>query len=144
MSDQIGDRSGSDRAAGDGPGDGRGPGEVARALIEATFAGDVEAATALCTPDVEVRIEGTQTVYGHEGLRHLIEFNTEVSTNVSVAIHHVLGSGNTAAVSRTTYLTIGGRDLALEVGAFLRLRDGLVCEWVDYQDMRIVTEALGH
>lgn len=134
----------SGRPGSGGPGGGRGPGEVARALIEATFAGDFESAAAFCTPDLEVRIEGTQTVHGHDGLRHLIEFNAEVSTNVRVAIHHVLGAGDTAAVNRTTYLTIGGKDLALEVGSFLELRDGLVCKWVDYQDMRIVTEALGH
>lgn len=121
-----------------------GPAETARALVEAAFAGDFDAAATYCTPDLELRIEGTQTVHGHEGLRHIIEFNAEVSSNVRVTIHHALGAGDTAAVNRTTNLTIGGKDLTLEVGAFFELRDGLVCRWVDYQDMRIVTEALGH
>ena len=120
------------------------PAEVARRLIEAAFSGDFEAAAACCTPDLELRMEGTQTVYGHDGLQHVIEFNTEVSTNISVAIHHVLSSGDTVAISRTTYLTIGGRDIALEVGAFFALENGLVRRWTDYQDMRPVTEALGH
>lgn len=124
------------------PGDA--PTEVTRALIEATFAGDFETAATYCTPDLVLRIEGIQTVHGHDGLRHLIEFSTEVSTNARVTIHHALASGDTAAVNRTTYLTIGGKELAVEVGSFFELRDGLVCRWVDYQDMRIVTEALGH
>lgn len=127
-----------------GAGRGRDAAETARALVEAAFAGRYEEAAAYCTPDLELRIEGTQTVHGHEGLRHLLEFNAEVSANVRVEIHHVLASGDTAALNRTTHLTIGGRDLALEVGSFFELRDGLVCRWVDYQDMRIVTEALGH
>ena len=115
-----------------------------RALVEATFAGDADEAVRYCTPDLELRIEGTQSVTGHEGLRHLIEFNSEISSNVRVDIRHVLWSGDTAAADRTTFLTIGGKDLALEVGSFFVLREGLVCEWVDYQDMRIVSEALGH
>lgn len=127
-----------------GAGRGRDAAETARALVEAAFAGRYEEAAAHCTPDVELRIEGTQTVHGHDGLRHLLEFNAEVTTNVRVEIHHVLASENAAALNRTTYLTIGGKDLALEVGSFFDFRDGLVRRWVDYQDMRIVTEALGH
>lgn len=123
---------------------GRGSVATARALIEAAFAGDFETAVKYCTSDVELRLEGTQTVHGHDGLRHLIELNSEISESVHVTIHHALASGDTAAVNRTTYLTIGGKELTLEVGAFFDLRDGLVCRWVDYQDMRTVTGALGH
>lgn len=123
---------------------GGGPAETARALVEAAFAGDYERAAKYCTPDLELRIEGTQTVHGHEGLRHIMEFNAEVSSNVRITIHHALGAGDTAALNRTTYLTIAGKELVLEVGAFFELRDGLVHRWVDYQDMQIVTEALGH
>ncbi|GAA1051673.1 hypothetical protein GCM10009570_02610 [Dietzia natronolimnaea] len=121
-----------------------GSGEVARALVEATFRGDVDTATSLCTPDLELRIEGTQVVRGRDGLAQLIEFNEEVSTDVRVEIHRVLSSGDTAAVSRTTFLTIGGTPITLAVGAFFTLRDGLVSEWCDYQDMGEVTRALGH
>ncbi|MFN3600439.1 MAG: nuclear transport factor 2 family protein [Dietzia sp.] len=119
-------------------------GEVARELIEATFRGDVAAATALCAPDLLLRIEGVQEVRGPDGLAQLIEFNEEVSTDVRVEIHRVLSSGDTAAVSRTTFLTIGGKPIELGVGAFFTLRDGLVSEWSDYQDMGEVTRALGH
>lgn len=121
-----------------------GPGEVARKLIEATFSNDFETARALCTPDLVLTIEGTQTVRGHVGLRQLMEFNAEVSTDLRVEIHHVLGSGDSAAVNRTTRLTIAGIPLELEVGAFFTLRDELVAEWTDYQDMQKVTRALGH
>lgn len=121
-----------------------GPGAIARALVEAVFGGDFEAAKEFCTPDLVLRIEGTQVVRGHEGLRQLMEFNEEVSSDVGVEIHHAFGSGATAAISRTTFLTIGGKSLALEVGAFFTLRDGLVAEWTDYQDMRDVVRALGH
>ena len=120
------------------------PGEVARALVEAVFRDDHAAAVSFCTPDLVLRIEGIQEVRGHEGLRHLMEFNAEVSTDVHVTIHHVLGSGDTAALNRTTFLTIGGTHVGLEVGAFFTMRDGLVAEWTDYQDMRAVTRALGH
>ncbi|MFI8694976.1 limonene-1,2-epoxide hydrolase [Dietzia kunjamensis] len=129
----------SERGAGDVD-----PREVVRALIEAAFAGDVETAQSWCTPDVVLTIEGTQTVRGHEGLRHVIEFNQDVSTDVSVDIHHVLGSGDVAALNRTTHLTIGGVALKVEVGSFFALRDGLVAAWTDYQDMQDVTRALGH
>lgn len=121
-----------------------GPAEVARALVEAAFAPDIDEALKYCTPDMELTIEGVQTVYGPDGLRDVMEFNADVATNTRIEIHHVLASGDTAAVSRTTYLTIGGKDLQLEVGAFLEFRDGLVCRWVDYQDMRVVSETLGH
>lgn len=129
----------SDRQSPDGS-----PADIARRLIEASFSNDPEAAVACCTPDLELRMEAIQTVHGHDGLRQVIQFNTEVSTNISVKIHHVLSSGDTAAISRTTYLTIGGKDIALEVGAFFEFENGLVRRWTDYQDMRIVTEALGH
>lgn len=123
---------------------GGGPGAVARALVEAVFSGDVDGATSYCTPDIALTIEGTQTVFGHEGVRHIMAFNAEVSSDVRIAIHHVLGAGDTAAINRTTYLTIGGVPLQLEVGSFFTLRDGLVAEWTDYQDMQDVTRALGH
>ena len=119
-------------------------GAVARRLGEATFSNDVETARELCTPDLVLTIEGIQTVRGHVGLRQLMEFNAEVSTDVGVEIHHVLDSGDSAAINRTTRLTIAGIPLELEVGAFFTLRDGLVAEWTDYQDMQKVTRALGH
>ncbi len=125
----------------DGP---HGPAEVARALVEASFAPDVEEALKYCTPDIELTLEGILTFHGHDGLRDVIEFNADVSTSSRIEIHHVLASADTAAINRTTYLTIGGKDLQLEVGSFFEFRDGLVCRWVDYQDMRVVTDALGH
>ncbi|MDV8002447.1 nuclear transport factor 2 family protein [Rhodococcus sp. IEGM 1408] len=119
-------------------------GDVARELIEAAFRGDVAAATALCAPDVVLRIEGIQEVFGHDGVAQVIEFNGQVSSDVRVEIHRILSSGDTAAINRTTYLTIGGQRIELGVGSFFTVRDGLVCEWSDYQDMVEVTRALGH
>lgn len=121
-----------------------GPAEVACRLIMASFPGDIETAKKYCTEDLVLRINEIQTVTGHEGLQQLMEFNEEFSRDVSVQIHHALGSGNHAAVSRTTHLTINGTAIQLDVGAYFTLRDGLVCEWTDYQDMRAVTRALGH
>ena len=120
------------------------PAAVARALVEAVSAGDVEAATRCCTPDLELRIEGLQTLHGHEGLQHIMEFTDEMVTRIRIAIYHALGSGDTAALNRTIYMTIRGKELALEVGSFFELRDGLVCRWVEYQDLRIVSKAFGH
>lgn len=121
-----------------------GSGEVARGLVEATFRGDVDTATSLCTPDLELRIEGTQVVRGRDGLAQLIEFNEEVSTDVRVEIHRVMASGDTVAMSRTMFLTINGQAVELSAGAFFTLRDGLVREWSDYLDMSEVARALGH
>lgn len=121
-----------------------GPGEVARRLIEATYSGDFETVRTLCTPDLVLTIEGGQTVEGHAGLQQYMEFNAEVATDVRVEIHHVLGSGDSAAINRTTHLTIGGIPLDLEIGAFFTMRDGLVAEWADYQDLQKVHRALGH
>lgn len=138
----------SDDAAGSGTGERRprdgGPGQVARALVEAVFAGDFETARSYCTADLALTIEGTQSVSGHEGLRQTMELNAEVASDIRVHIHHVLGSGNTAAVNRTTHLVIDGSPMRIEVGSFLTLRDGLVAEWTDYQDMQQVSRALGH
>lgn len=120
------------------------PGQVARALLEAVFSNDFETARSYCAPDLVLRIEGVQTVEGHEGLRHLMEFNAQVSTDVRLDIHHVVGDGDTVAINRTTYLTIAGQPLGLEVGAFFTVRDGLVTEWTDYQDMQEISRALGH
>ncbi|MFS4490882.1 nuclear transport factor 2 family protein [Dietzia kunjamensis] len=121
-----------------------GPGDVARALVEAAFSGDFEAARSYCAPDIILTLEGSQTVRGHEGLRQIMEFNAEVASDVVLQIHHVLGSGNTAALNRTTRLTVGRTRLRVEVGSFFTLRDGLVAEWTDYQDMQNVWRALGH
>lgn len=126
------------------PARGTDAGEIARALVEAVFADDFETARSLCGPEVVLTIEGTQTVRGHGGLRQVMEFNADVSTDVSIDIHHVLSAGDRAAVNRTTRLTIGGVPLALEVGSFFTVRDGLVVRWVDYQDMQEVSRALGH
>lgn len=122
------------------------PADVALRLLAAAFSGDVATAQACCTPDLELRMEGTQVVHGHEQLRHVIEFHTEVATDVSIDIHHVLssGAGDTVAISRTTHMCIAGTTIALQVGAFFEFENGLVRRWVDYQDMRPVTEALGH
>ncbi|MGN7225635.1 MULTISPECIES: nuclear transport factor 2 family protein [unclassified Dietzia] len=136
----------------DGPGSGMGgrrprdggPGDVARALVEAALSGDFEAARSYCAPDITLTLEGIQTVSGHEGLRQLLEFNAEIATDVVIEIHHVLGSDDTAALNRTTHLTVGGKRLRVEVGSFFTLRDGLVADWTDYQDMQNVWRALGH
>ena len=117
---------------------------VARALIEAAFSGDIDGALACCAEDLEVRTEGTQVVHGYEGLRQIIEFHTELFTSVDVTMHHALASGDTAAINRTTHLVIDGKEIDLEVGSFFEFRDGLVCRWMDYQDMGIVMRALGH
>lgn len=120
------------------------PGRVARAFLEAVFAGDFESARSFCTPDLQVRVEDLQTAHGHDGLRELMDFVAEISTSVKTEIHHVLGSGDTAAINRTTILTIAGRDLTLEVGSFFTLRDGRICVWTDYQDGQAVLRAIGH
>ena len=120
------------------------PGQVARLLLKAVFSNDVDTARSYCAPDLVLRIEGIQTVEGHEGLRQLMEFNSQVSTDVRIDIHHVLEDGDTAAINRTTYLTIAGQPLGVEVGAFFTVRGGLVTEWTDYQDMQEVSRALGH
>ena len=122
------------------------PADVALRLLTAAFSGDVSTARACCTPDLELRMEGTQVVHGHDGLQHVIEFHADVATDVRLDIHHVLSSreGDTVAINRTTHMCIGGTRIALEVGAFFEFENGLVCRWVDYQDMRPVTTALGH
>jgi len=113
-------------------------------LVEAALSGDFEAARSYCAPDITLTLEGIQTVSGHEGLRQLLEFNAEIATDVVIEIHHVLGSDDTAALNRTTHLTVGGKRLRVEVGSFFALRDGLVAAWTDYQDMQDVWRALGH
>jgi ketosteroid isomerase-like protein len=118
--------------------------EVVRALVEARFHGDVTATTALCAPDIVLRIEGSHEARGREGVAHLMEFNREVATNVRVEIHRVMASGDTVAMSRTMFLTINGQAVELSAGAFFTLRDGLVREWSDYLDMSEVARALGH
>ncbi|KAA0916524.1 nuclear transport factor 2 family protein [Dietzia sp. ANT_WB102] len=120
------------------------PGQVALTFLQAVLEGDFETARAYCTSDVVLRIEGLQSTHGHEGLRDIMTFAAETSTNVRYVTHHVLGTGDSAAINRTTYMTIGGQDLTLEVGAFFTLRDGLICEWTDYQDVQSLNRALGH
>lgn len=122
----------------------RSPGQVARQLLECTYRGDLAAASALCTPDLELRLEGTQVLRGHEGLRQMMEFASDVASEVRLEIDRVLSAGDTAAISRTTFLTINGTCIELAVGSFFRVRDGLVCEWSDYQDIGELTRALGH
>lgn len=122
----------------------RSSGEVARQLVERTFRGDLAAAAALCTPDLELRIEGTQVLRGHEGLAQMMEFARDVATEVGLEIHRVLSAGDTAAITRTSYFTIGGERIELGVGSFFTLRDGLVCQWSDYQDITELSRALGH
>lgn len=119
-------------------------GAVARALIEAVLRGDVEEAVSLTSPDLLLRIESYEDFHGHEGLREFMAFHAEVASEVVVEFHHVLSSGDTAAVNRTETVTVGGQRVPLEVGAFFTLRDGLVTEWFGYQDLRAVNRALGH
>ena len=121
-----------------------GAGDIAKRLIEAAFSNDFETAKGLCTPDLVLTIEGIQTVKGHSGLHHVMEFNSDFSSDVRVEIHHVLESGDAAAINRTVHLTIAGTALTLEVGAFFTIRGGLVAEWTDYQDMQEISRALGH
>lgn len=121
-----------------------GPGRVARGLLEAVFSNDFERAREYCSEDLVMTIEGIQTVRGHDGLRSLMDFVSEVATDVRTAIHHVLGAGEIAAINRTAHLTLGERTYTLEIGAFFTVRDGLVTEWTDYQDAQEVSRALGH
>lgn len=120
------------------------PGGVARALVEAYVSDDYATAITYCAPDLVYRIEGVQVVEGHEGLGHLMEFNAEIASEVRVEFHHVLGSGETAAINRTTSFVVGGERIVVEVGSFFTVRHGLVVEWIDYQDMQNLERALGH
>lgn len=119
-------------------------GRVARAFIEAVFAGDFTTACAYSSPELILRIEGQDTVEGHAGLREIMDLSADVCTDVDMRIHHVLCAGETAAINRTTRVTINGKRLTVEVGAFSTVRDGLVCEWTDYQDSQALLRALGH
>lgn len=120
------------------------PGRVARAFLEAIFARDFETACSYSSPDLVLRIEGHDRVEGHEGLREIMQFSAEVSTDCEMEIHHVLSAGETAAINRTTRATINGTRLTVEIGAFFTVRDGLVHEWTDYQDSQGVLRAIGH
>lgn len=117
---------------------------VVRSLVEAVVRADYEAAAALCAPELHISVQGFDEIDGHDGLRGLMEFQREILRDASVEIHHVLTAGDTAAVERTEHFTIGDERVSLDVGAFFSLRDGLVTEWLDYQDLRDVIRALGH
>ncbi|AWH91435.1 nuclear transport factor 2 family protein [Dietzia lutea] len=119
-------------------------GRVARAFLEAVFAGDFTTACARSSPELLLRIEGQDTVEGHAGLREIMDLSAEVCTDIEMRIHHVLGADETAAINRTTRVTINGKRLTVEVGAFFTVRDGLVCEWTDYQDAQALLRAMGH
>ncbi|MBB1021317.1 nuclear transport factor 2 family protein [Dietzia sp. E1] len=119
-------------------------GRVARAFLEAVFAGDPETACAYSSPGLTLRIEGQGTVEGHAGLREIMDLSAEVCSDMDMRIHHVLAAGETAAINRTTRVTVNGKRLTVEVGAFFTVRDGLVCEWTDYQDAQALLRALGH
>ena len=119
-------------------------GRVARAFIEAVFAGDLGTACAYSSPELLLRIEGQDTVEGHAGLREIMDLSAEVCTDLDMRIHHVLSAGETAAINRTTRVTVNGKRLTVEVGAFFTVRDGLVCEWTEYQDAQALLRALGH
>ncbi|MGN0101397.1 MAG: nuclear transport factor 2 family protein [Dietzia sp.] len=120
------------------------PARVARAFLEAVFARDYETACAYSSPDLLLRIEGQDRIEGHEGLLEIMQLTAEVCSDCEMQIHHVLGSGETAAINRTTRVTINGTRLTVEVGAFFTVRDGLVHEWTDYQDAQAVLRAFGH
>lgn len=120
------------------------PGEIARALVEAYLSDDYATAIRYCSPELAFRIEGVQVVHGHEGLQQLMGFNAEVASDIRVEFHHVLGSGDTAALNRTTWFAVGGKRLVLEVGSFFTFHHGLVVEWTDFQDLQALERALGH
>ena len=117
---------------------------TARALVEAVVARDADAALALVAPDVLIRVDGLEDFEGYEGLRRLLSFQTEIMHDMRVEIRHALGTGESVAIDRTEYFTVAGEAIALDVGAFLTVREGLVVEWIDYQDLSDLARAMGH
>ncbi len=119
-------------------------GAVARALVAAVTAGDYKTAITYCSPDLLFRIVDLEMLHGHEGLRALMEFNADVASDARVEFHHVLASGEIAAINRTNSFVVGGQPLVLEIGSFFTVRHGLVVEWTEFLDLQDFERALGH
>ncbi len=110
--------------------------------------GDAQAAFALCTHDIAYSLKGTTPVSGtYRGLEAIFNdffapWSKQIDGHITLSVDEMIGDGDRIVVlSRGESTTTLGKPYNNEYAFVFGIRDGKICEIIEYMDTALVETA---
>ena len=114
-----------------------------RAYYAAWLADDLDAVMRLCTDDVVAVNVPIGPIHGKEAVRKFFAKFGVGMTAKRYDVHRVIADETSCVVEGVENYVKDGRQVSLPYMSTFLFRDGLICEWRDYFDLKTVLEQLG-
>ena len=114
-----------------------------RAYYAAWLADDLEGVMRLCTEDVVAVNIPIGPITGKPAVRRFFEKFGRGITNKRYDVHRIIADADSCVVEGVENYVKDGRSVSLPYMSTFLFRDGLICEWRDYFDLKTVTTQLG-
>jgi limonene-1,2-epoxide hydrolase len=114
-----------------------------RAYYAAWLADDMDAVMALCTEDVVAVNVPIGPIVGKAAVR---KFFTRFGSGISQKrydVHRIVADDTCCTVEGVENYLKNGRQVSLPYMSTFLFRDGLICEWRDYFDLKTLMDQLG-
>jgi limonene-1,2-epoxide hydrolase len=116
--------------------------EVVEAFLRALEALDVDAALALCHPDVTYQNVPLPPARGRDATGKQLRLLSRYCSGFQAVTHNIAANGDVVLTERTDIIEIGRFRPAFWVCGTFRVRDGLIISWKDYFDYADVTVSM--
>jgi limonene-1,2-epoxide hydrolase len=117
--------------------------DTVRAYYAAWLADDLDAVMALCTEDVVAVNVPIGPINGKPAVRKFFaKFQSRIRDK-HYDVHRVIADGDSCVVEGIEHYVRDGRQVSLPYMSTFLFRDGLICEWRDYFDLKTLMDQLG-
>lgn len=117
--------------------------DTIRAYYAAWVADDLDAVMRLCTDDVIAVNVPIGPLHGQAAVRGFFAKFGQGITDKRYEVLRICESGDAATVEGVENYVKNGRQVSLPYMSTFLFRDGKICEWRDYFDLRTVLKQLG-
>lgn len=113
------------------------PGEVVAALIAACERRDLDAVCALVSDDIEYDNVPIGKVFGPDGVRKVLSSGVMAeAAEIEWRVLAQTADADTVMNERVDRFLVGDRWIEIPIAAVFRVRDGRICLWRDYFDLK--------
>jgi limonene-1,2-epoxide hydrolase len=74
-------------------------------------------------------------VYGHDGIRGMMDMFLQPGTEVEFQVRHIVGAGDVVLTERVDVFRLPNATIELPVMGTFEVRDGKIAAWRDYFDL---------
>lgn len=117
--------------------------KTVRAYYAAWLADDLDGVMALCTDDVVAVNVPIGPIEGKPAVRKFFaKFQSRIRDK-RYEVHRVIANADSCVVEGVEMYVRDGRQVSLPYMSTFLFRDGLICEWRDYFDLKTLMDQLG-